>query len=173
VVLALLFAAVAAPQTLKLPAGTVVVHREMRIPEGTRVEGHPKGTVLRASRRFRGRAILVCERGVTISRLTIDGNRQRIGRRAEMAPSDRDFIGYYERNGIIADGADGLVIREVTLRNIANFAVIVARSKNVTIERVTVEDSGSLNRRGRNNTSGGVLLEEGTGEFTVRECNFR
>jgi hypothetical protein len=60
----------------------------------------------------------------------------------------------------------------VTLRNIANFAVIVARSKNVRLEGLRVEDSGSLNAKGRNNTSGGILLEEGTSDFTVRGSRF-
>jgi hypothetical protein len=173
VIFALLLAAAATPQTMRLPAGTVLVHREMRIPAGMSVTGHETGTVLRASARFRGRAVLVCEKGVTISGLTIDGNRPRLARPTELAPSDRDFIGFYNRNGIIADSADGLAVRDVTLRNIANFAIIVARSKNVTIERVRVVDSGSLNGKGRNNTSGGILLEEGTSDFVVRECDFR
>jgi hypothetical protein len=172
VLFALLLAATAAPRTMQLPAGTVLVHREMRIPAGTHVTGHPKGTVLRASARFRGRAVLVCERGVTVSGITVDGNRDRLARPVEMAPSDRDFIGFYDRNGMIADGADGLVVRDVVFRNVANFAIVAARSKNVTIERVRVQDSGSLNRKGRNNTTGGILLEEGTAHFTVRGCEF-
>ena len=36
--------------------------------------------------------------------------------------------------------------------------------------RFTLSDSGSLNKKGRNNTSGGILLEEGTADFTVQNC---
>jgi hypothetical protein len=49
----------------------------------------------------------------------------------------------------------------------------VSRSSRVRIENVQVEDSGSRNAKGRNNTSGGILLEEGTGPFAVVGCTFR
>ena len=93
----------------------------------------------------------------------------RLARPAAIAPYDRDFIGYYDRNGLIADKADNLTIRNVVFRNVPNFAAIVARSSRVTFDRIRVEDSGSLERKGRNNTTGGVLLEEGTAGFTVRD----
>jgi hypothetical protein len=157
---------------MQLPPGVTVVRKEMTIPAGTRVVGHAKGSVLRAASTFRGRAILVCARGVIVENLTIDGNRARLARPVGIAPYDRDFIGYYDRNGLIADGADGLTVRNVVFRNSANFAAIVARSKDVTFERVTVQDSGSLDAKGRNNTTGGILLEEGTSAFAVRSSRF-
>lgn len=157
---------------MQLPPGVTIVSKEMSIPAGTRVVGHAKGSVLRASATFQGRAVLVCARDVTVENLTIDGNRAKLARRKEMAPYDRDFIGFYDRNGLIADRADNLTVRNVIFRNIPNFAAIVARSRNVAFERVTVEDSGSLNSRGLNNTTGGILLEEGTHEFAVRDSRF-
>ena len=36
-----------------------------------------------------------------------------------------------------------------------------------------VHDSGSRNPAGRNNTTGGILLEEGTTDFRVTNCDFR
>jgi parallel beta-helix repeat protein len=157
---------------MQFPPGVTVVRKEIVVPAGTRVAGHPKGSTLRAAANFRGRALLVCGRGVTVENLVLDGNRAKLERRAEIAPHDRDFIGYYDRNGLIADGADNLTIRKVVFRNIANFAAIVARSRRVTFDEVVVEDSGSLNRAGRNNTSGGLLLEEGTTDFVVRRSRF-
>ena len=34
-------------------------------------------------------------------------------------------------------------------------------------------DSGSRNAKGRNNTTGGILIEEGSSDFEVRDCTFR
>lgn len=161
------------PRPVTLPAGTLVVSGETRIPEGFTLRGHPRGTVLRASLRFRGRAVLVAESNVTIERLTVDGNRAALARTVEIAPYDKAFIDYYENNGIIAEGVDGLRVRDVLLRNIANFAVIVASSSNVALEGLHVTNSGSLKPNGRNNTSGGVLIEEGSSNFSVRKCRFR
>ena len=58
-------------------------------------------------------------------------------------------------------------------RDIAGFAVLVSRSRQVAIDGVQVTDSGSRNPAGRNNTTGGILLEEGTGDFRVTRCEFR
>jgi hypothetical protein len=160
------------PGLVRLPAGRISVSAGIRIPDGFHVKGHEDGTVLAASDSFDGRAILVCGRNVTVEALTVDGNRARLARTEELAPYDRDFIGYYGRNGLIADQADNLTVREVVFQNIANFAAVVARSKHVLFEGVRVEDSGSLNAKGRNNTTGGILLEEGTAVFTVRACRF-
>jgi hypothetical protein len=41
----------------------------------------------------------------------------------------------------------------------------------VLIEGVDIEDCGTLNRAGRNNTTGGILLEEGVAGFQVRRSN--
>ena len=160
------------PREVRLPAGQIIVSSPFEIPNGFSVKAHPEGTVLRAGDSFRGRAILICGRNVVVEGVTIDGNRARLQRPAPIAPYNRDFISYYDRNGLIADKADNLTVRDVLFRNIANFAVIAARSNNLLFERVTVEDSGSLNPGGRNNTTGGILLEEGTSAFTVRASRF-
>ena len=55
----------------------------------------------------------------------------------------------------------------------AGFAVLVSRSSQVRIEGVQVEDSGSRNQRGRNNATGGILIEEGTAGFDVLACSVR
>jgi hypothetical protein len=49
--------------------------------------------------------------------------------------------------------------------------VIVSASSDVTIDGVKIEDSGTLNRVGRNNTSGGILLEQGVSRFAVSRCS--
>ena len=60
------------------------------------------------------------------------------------------------------EDSDGLSVDHVDFANITNFAVLVSHSKNVLIDHVSVKDSGSLNAKGRNNTTGGILLEEGS-----------
>jgi hypothetical protein len=68
---------------------------------------------------------------------------------------------------------DGVTIDRVIVRAVAGFAVLVSRSRNVIIENVGVHRSGSRNAAGKNNTTGGILLEEGTANFLVRGCLIR
>ncbi len=162
---------------VRLPAGVVEISAEIRIPDGARdLEIVGAGdTVLRAAANFRGRAILSAA-GATRFRLrdfTIDGNRAAVARPLPMAPPENYFRVYYPNNGLLADQARDLEIRGVRFRQVANFAILVSRSRGVRIEDVTVEDSGSLAPKGRNNTTGGILLEEGTADFRVAGCTLR
>ena len=111
--------------------------------------------------------------GVTIRNLTLDGNRAHLERRTGLPPSDKPFSQFTWGNGIRAAGVSKLRIEDVHFREIAGFAILVSRSRDVTIDRVEVSDSGSRDRRGRNNATGGVLLEEGTGDFHVTNSQFR
>jgi len=162
---------------VELPAGVVELSEEMRLPEGTHdleVVGAPEGTTLRASDDFRGRALLVVEggKGVTFRGFEIDGNRSVLEKAVGLPPSDVAFIDFYDNNGIMAIDTEGLTVSRVSFAHVANFAVLVASSSNVTIEGIDVSDSGSKNRLGRNNSTGGVLLEEGTSNFKVTESTF-
>ncbi len=163
--------------TVTLPAGVVEVTREIVVPEGAanlEIVGAPEGTTLRAADDFEGRAVLVVSGGANIKlrNLVIDGNREALAQPTELAPSDVAFIDFYPHNGVVADNVTGLTIAEVEFRNIANFAVLVARSQQIEIADVTVNDSGSRDANGRNNTTGGILIEEGAAGFTVRDSHF-
>ncbi|MCP5111621.1 MAG: right-handed parallel beta-helix repeat-containing protein [bacterium] len=162
---------------VRLPAGVVELSRELVIPQGARdleVVGHPDGTILRASDTFEGRAVVVCVKAenIRLRGFTIDGNREALAKPIEIAPSDVPFVDFYSSNGLLANEVSGLRVTEVKFRNVTNFAVLVARSKVVELERIEVRDSGSRNAKGRNNTSGGVLFEEGTDDFAVRDSLF-
>jgi len=162
---------------IQLPAGVIEVTREITVPEGVtdlEIVGAPEGTTLRAADTFEGRAVLVLRgsSNVLLHGFVIDGNRAALERPIEMAPSDVAFADFYPSNGVLADDVEGLTIREVEFRNIANFAVLIARSSDVEITGVDVIDSGSHDENGRNNTSGGILIEEGTSGFIVRGSRF-
>lgn len=172
-------AAIEVPSTgvLHLPAGVIELERELVTPAGTtdlEIQGAPEGTVLKASPAFQGRALVVIERGrnVRIRGLTFDGNRDALARPQGLPPSNVPFFQFTRNNGVLADEVEGLRVEECVFRNIAGFAVLAARSRDVRVERVEVHDSGSLDPAGRNNTTGGVLLEEGTAQFVVRGCRF-
>ncbi len=162
---------------IELPGGVVEIRRALTLPEGAHdveIAGRPD-TVLRAAKDFDGRALIVVGRGrnIKLRDFAIDGNRAALERPAGLPPHDVPFARFSGGNGIIAGYIEGLTIANVRFREVAGYPVIVAACKDVSIERVTVESSGGRNAKGRNNASGGILLEEGTQRFTVRDSVFR
>jgi hypothetical protein len=158
-------------RVVQLPAGTVDLPGEMPVDAHTEVRGAASGTVLRMSA---GRAAIVV-RGddVVLRDFAIDGNRGRLEVRAELPPSNLPFARFTRANGVLAEGVARLRIENVRFRNIAGFAVLASRARDVAISRVAIEDSGSRNAAGRNNGTGGILLEEGTAAFSVTRCTLR
>ncbi len=178
--LPLLFAmAISIPNTgrVVLPAGVVELATELTIPAGAHdlaITGHPNGTTLRLAPGFRGRAAIVCERAtnVRLAGFSIEGRRDSVKDHVALPPSNVTFADFYQRNGILARDVKGLLIQRVSFREIWGFAVLVSRSTRVQLDSLTVTDSGGRNAAGRNNTTGGVLLEEGTTDFEVRRSKF-
>jgi hypothetical protein len=157
---------------MQLPPGMVEVHSEILVDGGTDVFG--RGTVLHAANDFSGRAVIVVRGSdVRLSGFTIDGNRAALEVRADLPPSDVPFVRYTRNNGIFADGVSRLQIDQVRFREISGFAVLVSRSRDVTVDGVQIENSGSRNAAGANNTTGGILFEEGTANFRATECAIR
>jgi hypothetical protein len=178
--LPLLFAAaISIPQTgrVVLPAGIVSVAAEIRVPDGAHdlvIEANPRGTTLRAAPGFKGRAIIVCERARNVQMVgfAIDGARQSITTRVGLPPSDVPFARFYQNNGILVDQTAGLLARGIRFTNVWAFPLLVSRSDHVQIYGVAVTSSGSRNEKGRNNSTGGILLEEGVTDFEIRESSF-
>ncbi len=159
---------------VRFPPGVTEVASEIVIDAATDVGGSPQGSVLRARPGFRGRAVLVVRGAdVRLRDFTIDGNRAALEVRAGLPPSDVAFADFTRGNGVLAADVSGLVIENVRFRNIAGFAILVSRSRDVAIDRVSVSDSGSRNPEGRNNATGGILLEEGTTGFRVTRTRLR
>jgi hypothetical protein len=163
---------------VELPAGTLILHRELTLPEGAlslEIRGNPSGSTLQAAPDFEGRA-MIYSKGATDLRLTgfrIEGHRAGLQKPIGLPPSDIPFARYYRLNGIVIENATRLSIRHVSFSEVANYPVLVSASSGVRIDNVRIEDCGSLSPAGRNNASGGILLEEGTRDFEVRQCAVR
>lgn len=161
---------------VELPKGTVSISAEVKLPSGAHdLEIRGVNTVLRAAGDFRGRAMISCSgcRNIKIYGITLDGNRSELAKPAELPPDDRTFAQVTQNNAILIENTDGLTISNVRFQNIAGFAVLVSKSSAIVIEQSRIDNSGSLNKRGRNNTTGGILLEEGTEHFDVRKCTLK
>ena len=157
-----------------MPAGVVEISSEMVLAPGAHdLEIDGGGTVLKAADSFHGRAILVADgaRRIRFHDFTIEGNRR--NQPLEMAPPENYFRVWYPNNGLLFDHVEGLEISGLHLRNIVNFPILVSRSSGIRISDVAVEDSGSRSAQGRNNLSGGILIEEGSADFEVRHSTFR
>lgn len=160
-----------------LPDGATELSRELRVPPnaaGLEIVGG-KNSVLRAAPRFNGRALLMIQNSsrVKVRNFGLEGNRAEMDRPADMPPASVGFLNHFQGNGLLIDESKDIEIDNVSIRQVHGFAVIASRVKKISISRLNVEETGSLNSRGRNNTTGGVLLEEGTDEFSVRDSVFR
>jgi hypothetical protein len=163
---------------IELPAGVVIIHSELVIPEGSsslEIHGHSSGSVLQASSDFKGRAIIVAESAshLRLKNFRIDGNRSKLEVPIGLPPSNVSFARFYSNNGILLEKARHVTIQNLFLTHVTSFPLLISASSDVLIEDVVIEDSGSLNEQGRNNTSGGILLEEGAINFEVRRCAIR
>ena len=161
---------------IQLPRGLVEISSELKLASGAHdLEIAGEATMLKASDQFQGRAVLVLEgaQRIRLHDFAIDGNRERLVRPLDMAPPENAFRVWYPNNGLLADHVEGLEATGLFLANVVNFPILISRSRGVRIHDVTVRDSGSRNARGRNNLSGGILLEDGVSNFEIRDSMFR
>jgi hypothetical protein len=147
----------------------------MKLPDGAHdliITGD--GSTLRAASNFHGRAIFSCHgcRRIHFANFSIDGNRAALERPMPLPPSGKSFASFFSDNGILIEDTDGFSVDHLDFTHIASFAIIVNHSRNILLDHISVRDSGSLNAKGRNNTTGGILLEEGTDQFTVADSVF-
>src|ERR1700680_3269457 len=159
--------------SIRLPAGIAEVHTEWPVPEGVHdLEVIGSGSILRAAADFHGRAIFAVKAGTRIQfrDFTIDGNRGALEQRVGLPGSDTAFRRFTVNNGILIEGSTDVKISNVNFRQVPGIAIVVSGLKQVRIERVRIEERGSRNAAGRNNTTGGILLEEGTSDFQVVDC---
>ena len=161
---------------IRLPRGEIEVSSELTLAPGAHdLEIVGNDTRLKAADNFKGRAVLVLENAerIHLHDFQMDGNRGKLAKPLEMAPPENAFRVWYPNNGILANKVAGLNIEQLELSDVVNFPILVSESSKVRIRKVTIDSSGSKNARGRNNLSGGILFEEGTTDFEVRDSVFR
>jgi len=161
---------------IRLPQGTIEISSELTLAPGAHdLEIVGNQTRLKAADNFKGRAVLVLENveRIHLHYLEIDGNREKLARPLEMAPPENAFRVWYPNNGLLVNKVAGLQTERLTVVHVVNFPILVSQSSNVRVWGATIEDSGSKNARGRNNLSGGILIEEGSSNFEVTESLFR
>ena len=160
---------------IELPPGETHLSRPMEILRGAHavVRGNPKGSILVLDVGFQGTAAIVAEGAsdLTLEGFTIRGNRTELKSDWYLPPRETPFADYFADNGIVIRKSAGVIIRNIAIAGIRGFPIIVNGSSDVLIDGVQIEDSGTLNRAGRNNTSGGILLEEGVSRFEVKRCS--
>jgi hypothetical protein len=162
-------------RVIHLAPGVMEVSAAIEVPEGTHdleIRGDAAGSTLRVADSFQGRAVFVVRSGrnVHFADFLIDGNRAALERPLELPPSNVTFAEFYANNGIVAVDTVSLAVEKVRFREIANYAIIVSGGSGSVIDGVEVRNSGSRNEHSRNNASGGILLENGAANFTVRNC---
>lgn len=168
-------AAIASGREVRLPRGVIDVSTEIILPVSIVISGSGPDSVLRAASTFRGRALLRSERStrLVLRDFAVDGNRSALEHRTGLPPYDRPFSQFTLNNGILIENAVAARISGLRFQEISGFAILASGSRNVVIDRIVVESSGSRNASGRNNTTGGVLLEEGTTNFQVMSSTFK
>jgi hypothetical protein len=158
---------------IALPAGIIEISREIVLPiDAHDLDVRGSNTTIKAAAAFRGRALIVVPAGknIKIHDLSLDGSRDAIARPLGLPPSQAMFSRFVPGNGLLAEGVTNLEIAQVKATAIAGFAILVNAGHTVRIHNIQIDGSGGLNLRKRNNTTGGILLEEGTTDFEVLDC---
>ncbi len=156
---------------VELPAGEIHLSRPLVFPKGAhniRVVGNPSGTTLVLDSDFPGSAAVVIDgsSNVTLSGFSIIGDRGDLKSDWYFPLKEAAFADYYTANGVAVRKSADVTIRGVRISRIRAFPIIVNATSKVLIDSVTIKDSGTLNRDGHNNTTGGILLEEGSSRIS-------
>ena len=157
-----------------LPAGETRLAEPILLPDGAKkitLRGHPKGSVLVLQPGFTGKAAIVARHAteLTLEQFSITGDREQLGSPWHLPLDEATFADYYPANGIEILQSRDVTIRGVSFRRVRTFPILVNASEGVHIRGVRIEDCGSLNPGGKNNSTGGILLEEGVRRFEVRD----
>ncbi|MCC6368404.1 MAG: right-handed parallel beta-helix repeat-containing protein [Bryobacterales bacterium] len=159
---------------VELPSGDTDLSRPLVIEgaDGLTLRGDGRS---RLRMKFDGRAavLILRSKNVKLENFALEGNREPAGRRIALPPSDQPMARWNPNNGILVEDSQGITISKLSVRNVVSYAVLVSKCKQVVVDQVAVGDSGSVDEKGFNNATGGILIEEGTEQFAVRNCKLR
>ena len=163
---------------VELPDGILVLHHSVSIPPAAsiiEIRGHSRGTTVRLAPDFSGKAAFVADRvsRVVFRSFILEGNRTDLHSDRYLPPDGTSFANYYDENGVAISNSQDVTVADVVFKNIRSFPLLVTASARVKITGVTIDNSGSLGPNGRNNTTGGILLEEGVRDFLVERTRIR
>ena len=157
--------------------GQVILHQEMVLTsEDHDLDLDAHHTTLQLAPDFQGRAAIVITgaRNIRIQGLTIDGNRDHIRHAVQdLAQSNVPFAAFTRDNGVLVEKSSVIRLENLSFKNVAGFPILVSASGQIHVTAAHVTESGSRNARHRNNATGGILLEEGTHDFDVTQCELR
>ncbi len=106
---------------------------------------------------------------ITLSGFAIAGNRADMKSEWYFPLKEAAFADYYTDNGIVVRNSSNVTVQNVHFSRIRAFPVIINATAKSVVDSVTIDDSGTLNSAGHNNTTGGILIEEGSSGFSVRD----
>ena len=159
---------------VQLAAGVIEVDKPVMVASGVEIRGNSKGSTIVMSARFQGKALLAIDGvgGVRLTSFRIKGNRADMRSDKGLPPDDVPFADFYGDNGVLIRRCKDVSLTGIEFTRIRSFAVLANASAGLKLSGVRVEDSGTLGPKGVNNTTGGVLFEEGASSFEVRGSTF-
>lgn len=158
---------------VELPAGETLLDRPLVVPKSAQhvtLRGNQAGSTLVLDAGFKGTAALLVDGAsdVTLEGFAVRGNRKELKSDWYFPLNEAAFADFYSENGIVVRNSSHVVIRDVGFQAIRAFSLLVNASSDVTVDGVRISDCGTLSQTGRNNTTGGILLEEGVTGFEVK-----
>ncbi|HVV47968.1 MAG TPA: right-handed parallel beta-helix repeat-containing protein, partial [Bryobacteraceae bacterium] len=155
-----------------MPAGETHLSRPLTIPKGTKdlaIHGNPKGSTLVLDPGFAGRAAIEGEdvSNIFFRNFSVTGDRGEMKSSWALPRDGVAFADFYSANGIVIRGGENIGVRGVSFTKIRAFPLLLNGVHGATVDSVAIADCGTLNPEGRNNTTGGILLEEGVKDFAI------
>ncbi|MBL8179020.1 MAG: right-handed parallel beta-helix repeat-containing protein [Bryobacterales bacterium] len=158
---------------VQLSGGEVTLSAPLVIEGADNLTVIGMGAVLKVD--FEGEAAIVVRnsKNIRIENVSVLGSREKKEYVHGLPPSDVPMIKFTRGNGIVIDNSDNVTIAKSTIRLVQGYGVLASNSRKVALEELLIGDSGSLNDKGKNNATGGILFEEGCRDFTVRRSKIR
>lgn len=157
---------------VELPAGEIHLSRPLTIPKGTKdlaIQGNAKGSTIVLDPGFAGRAAIEGEAvsNIFFRNFSVTGDRSEMKSAWALPRDGVAFADFYTANGIVIRRGSNIGVHAVSFSKIRAFPLLLNAVHGATVDAVTIADCGTLNPDSHNNTTGGILLEEGVKDFEI------